>query len=479
MPFAFTLPTTSHLTYQAHLLCSTHPSLPSAATSARGVLRSALKAHKRLSESQQPRNLRNVNAALLSYLPFLLSIDAALSRKPVAGEEVDVALVSELEVEWRQALSASTIPGRDAARVKGQGLDYEIYSVLSMLANLQSLFARDSILSLYASTVPTQDQRLGFIQNATKALSTANTIYSYLQRRSNSVDGPPNLPAAAIDLSPSVQAALQSYTSVETTMLFVLKDDPYPALLVQSRNKNDKEWMIKAPEISKVRAHLLARLCLSAAEHAGRAVASLRADSGRISKDLLEYCLDLQSTSQAKACRFFGLDADVSGKTGEAIAWLHAGMNSIGLEIPSGKSDISSKFSKLKVSLNEKREDKLLAKGRGKWGADAGKAEEGRILDWLEKRWSKMNDTMNVQIVPEWRDLVKTMPSGRDMPAPSTWSPPMLDESELARMRAPPETNSVDDESSGDEDIAEQEGHRPSKTAGSFPGDDPQGVNYY
>lgn len=478
MPFPFALPTTSHLTFQTHLLCSTHPSLPSEATSTRSVLRSALKAHKRLPESQQPNNLRVVNAALLAYLPYLLSIDAALSGKPVAGEEVDVALTSELDVEWRPALSASAVPGRDAARVKGRGLDYEIYSVLSTLANLQSLLARDSILSLYASSVPTQDQRLGFIQNATKALSTASAIYSYLQTKSNSTDGPPILPSTAIDLSHSVQAALQSYTVAETTLLFVLKDDPYPALLIQSRNKNDKEWMIKAPEISKVRAHLLARLCLSAAEHAGRAVASLRSDGGRVSKDFVEYCADLQSTSHAKACRFFGLDADVSGKTGEAIAWLHAGMNSVGLEVPSGKSDISSKFSKLKVSLSEKREDKLLAKGRGKWGADAGKAEEGRILDWLEKRWSKMNDTMNVQLVPEWRELVKTMPSGRDMPAPAPWSAPMLDESELARMRAPPEINAVEEESSGDED-AEQEQLRPSKTPGSFPGDDSQGGNYY
>lgn len=478
MPFPFTLPTTSHLIFQAHLLCSTHPSLPSAATSTRGVLRSVLKTHKRLPESEQANNLRTVNAALLAYLPCLLTIDASLSGTPIAGEDVDIALTAELEVEWRPTMSASVVLGRDTARAKGRGLDYEIYSVLSMLANLQSLLARDSISGLYASTVPTQEQRLGFIQNATKALSVATSIHSYLQTRSSLADGQPSLPSAAIDLSPPIQAALQSYTTAESTLLFVLKDDPYPGLLVQSRNKSDKEWMIKAPEISKVRAHLLARLCLSAAENASRALAGLRSDGGKLNKDFITYCEDLRSTAQAKSYRFFGLDADVSGKTGEAIAWLHAGMHEVGLDVASQSAKSSFSMSKLKNSLSEKREDRLLAKGKGKWGVDAGKAEEGRILSLLEARWSKMNDTMNVQVVPEWRDLAKTMPSGRHMPASAIWSPPLLDEDELARMRAPPELRIVDDESSGDED-ADQDNLRPHRTPGSFPGDDSQGGSYY
>jgi hypothetical protein len=477
MAFPFTLPTTSHLTFQTHFLCSTHPSLPSSATQTRSILRSALKAHKRLSQSQQSDNLRVVNTALLGYLPYLLSIDAALSGKRVSGEDIDLALISELDIEWRPMLSASAVPGRDAARVKAKGLDYEIYSALSMLANLQSLLARESLQSLHASTLPSSDQRLASIQAATKALSTAYSIHAFLLRRSNSSsDGPPSFPTSAIDLQPTIQGALSSYTLASQTLLFVLKDDPYPNLLIQSRSKTDKEWMIKAPEISKVRAHLLARLCLSAAEHAERAVASLRSNSEKVSKDFIEYCADLQCTACAKACRFFGLDADVSGRTGEAIAWLHAGLASLGIEVPSGKSDISSKFSKLKVSLGERREEKMLARG-GAWGADAGKAEEGRILEWLERRWRKMNDTANVQIVPEWKDLVKTMPSGRDMPLPGPWQAPMLDESELARMRAPPEVNAVEESSSGDEDG--DTGHRPSKTPGSFPGDDSQSGNYY
>ena len=195
MAFPFTLPTTSHLTFQTHFLCSTHPSLPSSATQTRSVLRSALKAHRRLSQSQQSDNLRVVNAALQGYLPYLLSIDAALSGKPVSGEDIDLALISELDVEWRPMLSASAVPGRDATRVKAKGLDYEIYSALSMLANLQSLLARESLQSLHASTLPTSDQRLASIQAATKALSTAYSIHAYLlQKIQFLIRWPPFLP---------------------------------------------------------------------------------------------------------------------------------------------------------------------------------------------------------------------------------------------------------------------------------------------
>lgn len=476
MPFPFTLPTTSHLTFQTHLLCLSHPSLPSSATSNRSVLRSALKAHKRLPAAQQPNNLRIVNAALLAYIPYLLTIDAALSGRPVSNEEVDLALTTDVLVEWRPCLSASAVPGRDASRIKGRGLDYEIYSILTTLATLQSILARASLLRLHASPLPDPSQRLTHIRTASLALSTAHAIHTYLLQRSNSPDGPPTFPPAAIDLHPTIQSTLQSYALAESTLLLVLKDDPYPSLLIQARSKIDKEWMIKPPEISRVRAHLLARLCLSAAEHAGRAIAALKSDigSGKVSKDFVEYCADLQCVAHTKACRFFGLDADVSGRTGEGIAWLHAGMAGLGLDLP---SEVSGKFAKLKLSLSERREEKMLAKGG--WGSDAGKAEEGRILEWLERRWRKMNDTVNVQIVPEWREMLKSMPSGRDMPLPAAWAPVVLDEAELAKMRAPPEVNAVAEESSGDEDGGQELGQRPRGTPGSFPGEEQAGGIYY
>ena len=173
----------------------------------------------------------------------------------------------------------------------------------------------------------------------------------------------------------------------------MLKDDPYPAAVAQDRNKNDREWMIKAPEMPKVRAHLFARLCLAAAEHAANALSLLSAGGkvGKVDGELLRYVEDLKRTGRGKACRFLGIDADLGGQTGTGIAWLKAGKYELGL----GKNEEGkgSSLSKFKKDWIEKREEKRVEKGAS-WGSDAGKAEEGRVLEMLEKQWVKMNDTV-------------------------------------------------------------------------------------
>ena len=280
MPFPFTLPTTSHLSFQSHLTSITHPSLPSAATTHRAVLRSALKSHKRLPPSAQPTNLPTILAALQAYTPYLLALDSGLSSRPVASEDIDVTLVQELAVEWRPTLSFSF---SNPARVKGRGLDYEIHSVLHTTATLSTLLARNALLSLYANPAfpDPPEQRLATVQAATKHLTTANATHRYLLERITTQHAPPP-PVGAVDVSDAVQTALAALSHAEATLLFVLKDDPYPALLAQSRNKNDREWMVKGPEVvgGKVRVGLLARLCLGAAEGAGRAGAGLKSADG-------------------------------------------------------------------------------------------------------------------------------------------------------------------------------------------------------
>ena len=489
MPFPFALPTTSHLSFQSHLTSSTHPSLPSTATAHRAVLRSALKSHKRLPAAAQPTNLPAILSALQSYIPYLLALDAALSsRSPtVAGEDIDVTLIQEITVEWRPTLSSSSlsstvVPGgrRDraaSARVKGCGLDYEIHSVLHTYATVFALLARQALLGLYASaaTFPDPAQRLATIQSATKHLTTANGIHLYLlqrtQRQSAADDdpSPSSFPADAVDVAEPVQAALAGLSHAEATLLFVLKDDPYPGLLVQSRNRNDREWMIKAPEIPRVRVGLLARLCLGAAEEVGReAVARLQFSEGgsgkgkvKVDADLTRYCEDLRRVARAKACRFLGIEREMEGRTGEGIAWLRGGMSELGMEISKDSGHSGLGFGRLKSEWKERREDRrLLDQGSGKagkdWGLDAGKAEEGRVLEWLERKWSKMNDTVNVQVVPDWRPLVAAMPSGRDALTAKAWVPLSLEEEEVSRMRAPPELTREDDiagrDSSEDED---------------------------
>jgi hypothetical protein len=392
MPYIFPLPTTSYLNFPSFLSSKTHPSLPQAASNARGVLRSILKKHKRLPLQSQSSNLSTIVSALTEYIPYLLALDSALAGKPVAGEEVEVALEKEVEVEWRPALCPS-IPGRDPPRVKGKGLDYEVFFVLTTLAYAYNALARSQLHALYSSTTPSTDQRANAIKTATKHLRNANSIHSYLVSRSSDCKFPPQ----AVDVSTSVQNALASLARAEATLLAVLVGDPYVAAVIQERNKDDKEWMIKAPDIPKVRALVFARSCLAAAEHAGRAFAMLdpRGDkSGRADDSFVKYIEDLRRTARGKACRFFGIDADLGGKTGEGIAWLRGAKKELRFA-GSGKDEEKKMrgFAKLKKEWTEKREDMKVQKG-GEWGADAGRFEEGRVIDMLEVKWVKMNDTV-------------------------------------------------------------------------------------
>lgn len=465
MPFPFVLSTTSNISFQSHLTSSTHPSFPSSATSQRAILRTALKDHKRLPPADQAANLVSLASTTQNYLRYLLALDYALSGKPVAGEEVDIALAKEVEIEWRPTLTSNHIPGRELERVKGKGLDYEIYFVHHTLASIQTLVARQSLLGLFASTSPSAEQRTALIQNATKCLKTAYAIHFYLiQRANSSSDGPPTFPPNAVDVSPSVQSALHRLAHAEFNLLCVLKDDPYPALLIQSRNKDDREWMIKAPQIPKVRAQVLTRLCIGAADHATAASASLKIEGSKISKDFTEYCDGVRRAARAKACRFQALDEDLSGSTGKGIAWLRAAMNELGVEMGKDGSK-SSGLGKLKASWHERREDKRIEKGSGQWGMDGGKLEEVRIAEFLHQKMSKENDTINVQLVPEWKPLLALLPSGMNMPIDERWKPSLVEEDELAAMRAPP-----DDSELGDVGSSEDEDNGPKQPVGAFPG---------
>lgn len=395
MPFPFTLPTTSAFSFSTFFTSDTHPSLPLAASTYRGVLRDTLKKHKRLPPSERSPHLASVLLSLNNYIPYLLAVDDGLGSKSVAGEEVDVVLKSTPTSEWRPTLSEAAVPGREMARLKIQSLEYETYFVLSTLAYTYTLLSRVSLHPLYSSATasPSTEQRTLAITTATKHLLQAASIHDYLSTRSDQVSSAP----PCVDIAKSTFKALTSLALAEATLLAVLKDDPYPAAVAQDRNKNDKEWMIKAPEIPKVRAHLFARLCLAAAEHAANALSLFHTSSGaakgKVDTDLLRYVEDLRSTGRGKACRFFGIDSELGGQTGAGIAWLKAGMHELGLvSKEEGKKGLS--FGRLKKGWDEKREDKRVEKG-SHWGADAGRLEEGRVLEMLEKKWTKMNDTVS------------------------------------------------------------------------------------
>ncbi|KAF2118539.1 pH-response regulator protein-like protein palC [Lophiotrema nucula] len=474
MPFPFVLPTTGSVSFTEYFSSGTHPSLPLSATTARGVVRDALKRYKRIPGSSQASNLSTVQAALNEYIPYLFALDAGLSGQSCAGEEIDVVLVKELEVEWRATFTAS-IPGREPTRIKLKSLESELFFTLSTLAYVHSLQARAHLHTLYNATLPSPEQRMTAIGAAMKQFLEAHTIHAHLRDRAGQWNAQP----VAVDISISVLGALAELTLAEATLITVLKDDPYPAAVLEDRNKQNKDWMFKGVEIPKVRAHLFARLCLASAEHAAKAQSMLGRGS-KVDESLIKYVDDLRRTSRAKACRFFGIDAELAGKTGEGIAWLKGANKELGFSsLGDDEEKKASAFSKLKKEFKEKREDKKVEKGEG-WGTDAGKFEEGRVVDYLMKKWVKENDTVGIQLIPPSEPLLASMPSGREFHRPEPFIAPALEEDVIIRMRAPPDPGDTGFE--GEENDSTDDEARVEAPAGAFPGTKAEysgGASYY
>ncbi|KAF2724960.1 hypothetical protein K431DRAFT_281433 [Polychaeton citri CBS 116435] len=468
MPFPFALPTTSSVLLSDFFQSVTHPSLPLQATTKRSVVKDALKKHKRLSPQMQISNLPSLQDALKSYLPYLLALNAGSSYRAMGQDNIDVEVLRPLAVEWRTTLTAG-VPGREPSRQKLTGMHHEIAFTITTLAYVSFLLARCQLRVLYESNVLSSEQRTLAISIAMKHLQEAYVIQSYLLSL-------PSIAAAKdapIDIQPSTISALASLARAEATLVVVSKDDPYLAAVADDRNENNKEWMYKAPSIPAVRAHLFARMCLAAAEHAGSAYGLLaRSGSGRVDDDLAKFAGDLRRTARARAARFLAIDAELNGKTGEGLGWLKGSRKELGLsvELDEGKR---KGFGGLKQSWKERREDRKVEKG-GEWGMDAGRLEEARVVEMLVTKWERENSTINIQAVPAHEPLLASMPSGREYPLPEPWSPPTLDASTLIEMRAPPEPDEVafrgDEQESDDDDVAGLGGIDVGNAPGAFPG---------
>ncbi|KAL2697504.1 hypothetical protein AAEP93_011408 [Penicillium crustosum] len=527
MVYAFILPTTSPLSFQSFISSTTHPSLPQSASTARHALRLALKAHKRLPRGpRQDAHLPTVLSALNEYIPFLFAISNGLNDRSVptdtypsafqdgytsggtnlrTGETVDITIRAEIESAWRHTLSTSSalnfgsggnktsgngIRTRNG-RVSGRGIHFELAFTLTTLGYVLSRMARAGVVDvLYASSTPSTEVRTAAVQTATRYLLQASSVHNLL---ASSTTFAAATVSTVPDLEAGTQSALSSLAMAEATLLAVLKDDAYVAACIQSRNPNDKEWMVHAPSIPKVRALLFARLCVRAAEYAEQAAAGLGAvgstsgRAGRVDEDLVRYTGVLARVARARACRFFGVDAELSGKVGEGIAWLRAARTPLGLRgAGSSQEDATGSggsakggLSRLKREWTERREDRRVTKDAGgsrsekgplDAGDDAGRNEEGRVLAMLETKWVKMNDTMNTQPIPPSAPLLSNLPSGRDIHSPpAPYQPPSLDEDQLMRMRAPPDER--DDVLFGSDDDSEDEAGQPDSRGppGSFP----------
>ncbi|CAG7915731.1 unnamed protein product [Penicillium olsonii] len=516
MVYAFTLPTTSPLSFQSFITSPTHPSLPQSASTARHALRVTLKAHKRLPRGpRQDAHLPAVLSALNEYIPYLFAIYNSLSDKPISDFQsatdgytsgaglrtggLEIVLRAEIESAWRPTLSSSAFnitSGRNSSsgkavkthngRVCGQGIHFELAFTLATLGYVLSRLARAGVVAaLYALTPPTAEERTAAVQTATRYLLQASAVHNFLASSPSTLNAVSTVP----DLDASTHSALSSLALAEATLLAVLKDDAYVAACIQSRNPNDKEWMVHAPEIPKVRALLFARLCVRAAEYSEQAAAGLgavgaaSARTERVSEEVIRYTGVLGRVARARACRFFGVDAELSGKVGEGIAWLRAARTPLGIR--GGSQDEGSAsggppkggLSRLKREWNERREERRVAKDAGNSGEkgpldagdDAGRGEEGQVIAMLEAKWVKMNDTINTQLIPPSAPLLSNLPSGRDIHSPpAPYQPPSLDNDEMMRMQAIPDER--DDVNFGNDDDSEDEGGLSAdRTPGAFP----------
>lgn len=391
MPFPFTLPTTSSFSFSATYSSRSHPSLPLTASTHRAVVRDALKKHKRLPPASQASNIPSLVSSLTTYLPYLLAIDAGLRDEPAAGLHVSPTSSAPPSIEWRPTLSDTPVRAIEPPRVKLHDLAHEIAFVLVTLANCHVLLARSALHPLYVTSTATlgSQERTTAVNTATRHLLNAAAVYEHAASRADGSSPPP-----CADIAPSAIRALGDLALAEATLLVVLKDDPYPAVVAQDRNQFDNEWMYKAPSIPKVRTNLFIRLCLAAAERAASAAGPLKdCATGKVDGGIVRYADDLWRTSRAKACRFSGIDSETTGEVGKAIAFLNGGLGELGIEVKEDKGKRGFGLGRLKKEWSEKREDRKVERGAA-WGIDGGRAEEGRVMEMLSEKWNKTNDTV-------------------------------------------------------------------------------------
>lgn len=380
----------------------------------------------------------------------MFALDAGLSGR----DNVDVVLKTNPRFSWRPTLSTSSIAGREQPRVMLNSFEYEIYFVLATLSYAQTLQALSllSPLNSTSSAAPTPEARTSAVITATKHLLASASIHALLSSRADTLALTTPTTPPCVDVSPSVLRALSHLAHAEATLLAVAKDDPYPSAASQTASSSDKEWMIRAPPIPRVKAHLYARLCLAGSQHAATAHDLLKGDGGgkgggKVDDDLVTYADEIARVGRARACRFLAIDKDASNGTGEAIAWVRAALHNLGLRSSFEDENAEKKsrlgFSRMKSAMKEKQVD---AKTEGEL------ADEARVLRALEKKWMKENDTIMTQSVPEWMPLLAQLPSGREFHTVKAWEPPTLAPGVLANLRAPPEGRDEDQASDSDDE---------------------------
>lgn len=459
MPYQFPLPTPGPLLLQSCLSSPSHPQLPYHATTARHALRVALKRYKKATKSQRQNELLKARDAVEQYLNWLVVIiegaEYDLGRESCSIRP-EVEVHQEIEAAWTPVLfsSKTRIPhlptslrskssptgsgsGRTSGskRVKHPGFAYELAFTLTTYAFILSNLARSRYLhTLYASHTPTPVERTTALQSSIRDLQLAASIHAYISTSPffASLNGGSNN-SCPPDVQLTAQSGLKSLCLAEATLLSIAKDDGYLFACIQLRNERDTEWMIKAPDIPRVRTLLFARICVRAAELASEAEGAMMAAAAAVapsplsatdkSSGIIGYVSVLARVARARACRFFGIEAEDSERTGEGIAWLRAGGECLmaggrrrssngGHDAGKEKEKSRLGFRKWKDDWKERREEKKLEKGAGEGeggpdsddgliaGDDAGRMEELRVSEWLSAKWEKMNNTVSALLCP-------------------------------------------------------------------------------
>lgn len=95
---------------------------------------------------------------------------------------------------------------------------------------------------------------------------------------------------------------------------------------------------------------------------------------------------------------------------------LNGGLGELGIEV---KDEAGKKkgfgLSRLKKEWSEKREDRRVEK-EAAWGIDAGRAEEGRVIEMLSVKWNRDNDMVC--------HLSRFLPWNH-VPSPAPWTDPV------------------------------------------------------
>ncbi|KAI9883371.1 MAG: hypothetical protein M1823_004861 [Watsoniomyces obsoletus] len=307
---------------------------------------------------------------------------------------------------------------------------------LAVLGYTHSLLARQylSSASYVGSSSSSPEDRTKAFQTATKHLLLSSGIHLHLASSVSHHSGGQRRSSESPELSISVQTALSELALAEATLLAVSKDDPYARAVAKELDPRNKEWMIKAPDLPKVRAHLFARLCIAAGEHLEKGIALLNTVavgsisttssqgttsfvSGikgedrtrkfetiktKISPSLLKYMNHLRRTARAKACRFLAIDVELSGEVGKGIGWLKVAQMELFSSSSSAYDSVDEMTQKMVGLTNDDDDDdddgktttKLKMKSFGKWKSEWNerRLDRKKMEKTVGESSKKMND---------------------------------------------------------------------------------------